>query len=159
MKNKKTTTIIAAAAASLIGLASASAIHPNAAQPAAIPEAAPDTYGGCNIGGGGFRVSIGGRYGHSGYRGSYSGHSGYRSGSHYSYRGGSHSGYRSGGYYSGGGHYNSGQACYTTRCREINRCYFQQGCYRYARITYLHERVDSCGRVVSCWQTCRTVRC
>ncbi len=146
MKNKKSITLIAAAAASLIGIASASAIHPNAATPVAIPDAAPDTYGGCNIGGGSFRLSVGGRYG---YR---SGHSSYRSsrysGSHYS----SHSGYRS------GGHYNSGHACYTTRCREINRCYFYQGCHRYVRITYLHERIDGCGRVVSCWQTCRTQR-
>jgi hypothetical protein len=70
-----------------------------------------------------------------------------------------------GSYYRGGGHsYDRGYSrsgythSYRTRCRVVDRYYFHRGCYRYCRITYLHERVDSCGRVVSCWRSCKTVR-
>jgi len=52
-----------------------------------------------------------------------------------------------------------GHANYTTRCRIIDRHYYQSGCYRYCRITYLHERVDCHGHVISCWRSSRTVRC
>ncbi len=84
----------------------------------------------CYRGGrGGFSIQIGGGH-HGGYHGGY-----YQN----SYRGGSYARYRE-------------------RCRIIDRQYFSRGCTRYCRITYLHERVDHCGRVVSCWRTCRTVR-
>lgn len=70
----------------------------------------------------------------------------------------------SGGSYGRGGHYRGhyrGGHSYGSRerCRIIDRYYFNRGCVRYCRITYLHERVDHCGRVIRCWRTCRTVRC
>ena len=40
----------------------------------------------------------------------------------------------------------------------IDRYYFNRGCYRYCKVTYLHERIDCYGRVVRCWRTCRTIR-
>ncbi len=131
MKTRLKTTFGAALAATTLALAPAGA--KGTASP--LPEANPDTYGGCSIGGG-FYGYHGGRY-----RGAYYG-SRYHGSGHY------RSGYR-GGYHHGG---------YSTRCRIVDRCYFYRGCYRYCRITYLHERVDCHGRVVSCWRTYKTVR-
>ncbi len=42
-------------------------------------------------------------------------------------------------------------------CRLIDTCYFTRGCYRYCKRTYLHTRLDSCGRVVRSWRTYKTV--
>ena len=66
-----------------------------------------------------------------------------------------------GGHYRGhyGGHYRAPSYGCRERSRIIDRHYYTRGCVRYCRITYLHERVDHCGRVIRCWRSCRTVRC
>ena len=53
------------------------------------------------------------------------------------------------------GHYN--QPTYRDTCRVIDTCYFTRGCYRYAKYTYLHERIDCHGHVVKCWRSYKTV--
>lgn len=76
--------------------------------------------------------------------------------------GGGYFGHRGGRFYSGGyhgDHYRGHSYRTTTRCRVIDRYYFHRGCYRYCRITYLHETVDCYGRVIRCWRSCKTVRC
>ena len=127
----KTKTIVSAAAAA-IALAAGSATAKPITSPA--PDAGPDTFGSCGYGGnfytGSFRIGF--------HRGS-----SYHGGSHY--HGGYHGGYHR-------------PVSYHTRCRVIDRYYFSSGCHRYCRITYLHEKVDHCGRVVSCWRTCKTIR-
>ncbi len=46
---------------------------------------------------------------------------------------------------------------YTERCKLIDTCYFTRGCERYAKKTFLHERIDCHGHVVKCWKTYETV--
>jgi hypothetical protein len=131
MKTRLKTMFGAAIAAATI------AITPAGAKGITSPltESGADTYGGCSIGGS------------FGYRGGYS-------------RGGH---FNSGRYNSG--HYSSryrgsyGHASYSNRCRIVDRHYYRSGCYNYCRITYLHERVDCHGHIVSCWRSCKTVRC
>ena len=45
-----------------------------------------------------------------------------------------------------------------TRCRPIHTCYINRGCHRYKKITYLHERINGYGHVMSCWKTYKTFR-
>jgi len=47
---------------------------------------------------------------------------------------------------------------YTERCNLIDTDYFTRGCDRFARKTFLHERIDCRGNVVKCWKTCETVK-
>ena len=48
------------------------------------------------------------------------------------------------------------QPAYRIHCRAIHSCFYTRGCKRYKKVTYLHQKVDRCGRVVSSWRTCKT---
>jgi hypothetical protein len=82
---------------------------------------------------------------------------GQRSSSHYSnrdYRSSRSSGYSNSGYNRG---YRSHQPSYRDVCSLVDTCYFVQGCNRYAKYTYRHQRIDCHGHVVQCWTTYKTV--
>lgn len=122
-------TFVITAATALLAIGSAGA----KSVPAQITIDSADTYGNCSTGN----------------------RSSYRSGSRSNYRSGyTSSGYRSSNHSS----YRSQHVSYRTRCRVIGRSYYyMRGC-RYCRVTYLNERVDNCGRVVSSWRSCKTIR-
>ena len=83
---------------------------------------------------------------------------GYSNGNiHFSWSGGgSNRGYS---YAGTGGRYfdEPARPSYTDHCKLIDTRYFTRGCDRYAKKTYLHERIDCHGRVVKCWKTYETV--
>lgn len=81
-----------------------------------------------------------------------------RGNSSYYQRSGNSSYYSVGNQYTGhtGSHRNVAPS-YRETCQHIDTCYFNQGCYRYAKYTYLHRRIDCHGHVVGSWNTCKTV--
>ena len=57
-----------------------------------------------------------------------------------------------GGY--GGGYY---RPSYRDTCKLIHTCYFNRGCKRFVKKTFLHHRYDHCGRLIKCWKTYKTI--
>jgi len=99
--------------------------------------------GGCSVGGSRISINFGNR-GHSSHNSHYNG----RSSSYYTNGQSSHSGYHGGGY---------SRPTYRDTCSLVDTCYFNRGCYRYAKYTYMHRRIDCHGHVVRCWKTYKTV--